>query len=120
MMERQAKTDSSPADGRTEIPVETMFDVLNSSYRRHVLSYLSDTTGTTRMDDLAYHVAAWEADTDIAEISDDDAQETEILLYHVHLPKMASVGLVSYDAESKTVAPGESIESATRCIRVVE
>ena len=115
-MERETEVHTSPSSERTEISVEAIFDVLSSPYRRHVLSYLSDATTPTTIGDLAYHVAAWEEETSIAEVSDDEASEAEILLYHVHLPKLTSVGLVNYDAESGAVTPEESIELATNCI----
>lgn len=114
-MERETEVHTSPSSERTEISVEAIFDVLSSPYRRYVLSHLSD-AATTTIGDLAYHVAAWEAETGIAEVSDDEATEAEILLYHVHLPKLSSVGLVSYDAESGAVTPEKSIELATDCI----
>lgn len=119
-MERQTTTRTSSPNTRTEISVETLFDVLSSPYRRYVLSFLSDATTPTTMGDLAYHVAAWEADTSITEIDDEDATEAEILLYHVHLPKMESIGLVDYDAESGVIEPGERIEVATDCIPASE
>ncbi len=118
MIERQAETDT-PRE-RTELPAEVLFDVLSSSYRRYVLSYLADATVPTEIDDLAYHVAAWDADTSITEISDDAAEEAEILLYHIHLPKLAAVSLVTYDADSGTVLPGTHLASATDRISIVE
>jgi DNA-binding transcriptional ArsR family regulator len=115
-MERQTKVHTSPPSERSEISVEAIFDVLSSPYRRYVLSYLSDATTPTTIGDLAYHLAAWEEDTNIDEVSDEEATEAEILLYHVHLPKLTTVGLVTYDAESGAVAPEESIGLATDCI----
>jgi hypothetical protein len=115
-MKRETEVHTSPPSERTEISAEAIFDVLSSPYRRYVLSYLSDATTPASIGDLAYHVAAWDGETSIAEVSDDEATEAEILLYHVHLPKLTSVGLVSYDAESGAVTPEESIELATDCI----
>lgn len=119
MMERHTKTETSPRE-QTELSAEVLFDVLSSSYRRYVLSYLADATSPTEIGDLAYHVAAWDADSSITEIPDDDADEAEILLYHVHLPKLAAAGLVTYDTESGTVFPGESMDSVTDRISIVE
>ncbi len=118
-MERDAKTETSPRE-TTRLSAEVLFDVLSSSYRRYVLSYLADATAPTEIDDLAYHVAAWDADASIDEVLDEDAEEAAILLYHVHLPKLAAVGLVTYEADFGIVLPGEYMESATDCISIAE
>lgn len=122
MSERQAKVDTRNqlSSEKPVLSAELLFDVLGSSYRRFVLSHLSDEPKPVPIDELAYRLAAWEDDTTVADVSSETADDIEILLYHVHLPKMAELGLVAYDSEAGVIAPGEGIETATDGLELAE
>jgi DICT domain-containing protein len=68
--------------------------------RRHVLYYLRERDGAD-LATLAQVVAGWigaERSTDLTTSADHDRLEIE--LHHTHLPKLDSVGLLSYDPDS--------------------
>ncbi|WP_266074925.1 DUF7344 domain-containing protein [Haladaptatus caseinilyticus] len=122
MSERQAKleTQARLSGSDTALSPELLFDILGSQHRRFVLSNLSNESTPIPIDDLAYRLAAWEAGTTVADVSTEIAEDIEILLYHVHLPKMADSDLVTYDSGDGVVSPGNGIESATDCLELAE
>ncbi|WP_435159562.1 DUF7344 domain-containing protein [Haladaptatus sp. DFWS20] len=122
MSERQANVDTreQPPSEQSVLSAELLFDVLGSSYRRFVLSNLSSEPKPVPIDELAYRLAAWEDGTTDADVTSETADDVEILLYHVHLPKMAELGLVAYDSETGIIVPGEKIEAATNGLELAE
>jgi hypothetical protein len=67
--------------------------------RRDTLRYFLETTErTATLDELASYVAGR-----VGGLSDDAREDTRLHLHHVHLPKLADVGLVDYDIQSSTV-----------------
>jgi DNA-binding transcriptional ArsR family regulator len=81
-----------------EVDLNALFEALADVQRRQVLAYLD------AMDD---DVAAY---SDLIEhVADDSAGESTdhervaVRLHHHHLPKLADVGVVEYDARSETV-----------------
>ncbi|WP_456071298.1 DUF7344 domain-containing protein [Haladaptatus caseinilyticus] len=71
--------------------------ILSSSYRRHLLSYLQ-----TRDADVADFD---ELVTYIHMKSEKEAttEQVRILLLHIHLPKLAKYGVIEYDRQNKDV-----------------
>lgn len=77
--------------------------LLASERRRVTLDVLADRTAPVSLRDLAAAVAAHEADVR----TDDEAVErVAITLHHVHLPKLAALGVVDYDADEARVESG--------------
>lgn len=70
-------------------------ELLCDPMRREVLAFLvSEFDGPIRLDDLASELA-------------EDGHRTERYmteLYHVHLPKLAAVGLVEFDADRRLIS----------------
>jgi predicted transcriptional regulator len=97
--------------GGTALSVETLFEVLASPYRRFILTHLASHDDGS-VDDLAHHVVAWETDRTGADETDEAYRRAQNVLYHIHLPKLANVGLIEYDREHETVTRGESFDAA--------
>ncbi|SIQ70881.1 hypothetical protein SAMN05421858_0153 [Haladaptatus litoreus] len=122
MSERQATVDTKERhpDDEVNLSVETLFDVLESSHRRFVLSHLSESLPPVKIDDLAEYIATAEEGTADTDPSPEMTDEIEILLYHVHLPKMEDVGLVKYDSSAGTVEPGDAIDGTQGYLELAE
>ncbi|WP_458206899.1 DUF7344 domain-containing protein [Haladaptatus sp. NG-SE-30] len=122
MIERKTKFDTvvSASGENSDVSVEMLFDVLGNPRRRHVLSYIDKRSTSVSVDELAQHVVEQESDTTVDEVPPDVVERITILLYHVHLPMMADVGLVAYDPDSGTVVSGETIELAVDCLELAE
>jgi len=88
----------------TELSRDRVFDILSSPRRRYVLYFLRTEESPIQLTDLAEHVAAWENDTTVEELSSQQRKRVYVSLYQTHLPKLAEAGLVEYDDESGEVA----------------
>jgi len=88
----------------TELTRDRIFDILSSPRRRYVLYFLRREPNPIQLTDLAEHVAAWENDTTVEELSTQQRKRVYVSLYQTHLPKLAESGLVNYDEESGDVS----------------
>ena len=88
----------------TELTRDRIFDILSSPRRRYVLYFLRTEPNPIQLTDLAEHVAAWENDTTVEELSTQQRKRVYVSLYQTHLPKLAETGLVNYDEESGDVS----------------
>ena len=95
-MSLTAKTDGG-AEARTVI-----LGSLTHPRRRLILYYLHDRSGPVEADELARQVLAWETNTAVGNITDNDCERVVTGLYHNHLPKLADAGLIEYDQETLT------------------
>lgn len=89
---------------------DTVFDILSNSRRRYVLYYLRQQTEPVQLTTLAEHVAAWENDTDVESLREQERKRVYVSLYQTHVPKLADTGLVRYDKEEGTVALADEAE----------
>lgn len=91
------------AHDQEELTQDLVFDILSSPRRRYVLYYLRTTGEPVALNDLAEHVAAWENETDVEDLSDQERKRVYVSLYQTHIPKLDSVGIVDYDQQSGLV-----------------
>jgi len=87
-----------------ELTQDLVFDILSSPRRRYVLYYLRTVGEPIPLNDLAEHVAAWENETTVEELSDQERKRVYVSLYQTHIPKLDSVGIVDYDQQSGLVS----------------
>lgn len=91
--------------------LDAVFDALASRRRRYVLYYLDEVEAESvlAVEDIAERVARWEREWDGAERgSADERRAVRIDLHHNHLPRLADVGLLDYDARTETVRTWET------------
>jgi hypothetical protein len=81
------------------LPLDVTFEMLKNRRRRLVLSYLRENGETTRIGDLAEHIAAIENDTDVAQLNSQQRKRVYIGLYQCHLPKMDDAGVVDFNQD---------------------
>jgi len=88
----------------TELSRDRIFDILSSPRRRYVLYFLRTEQSPIQLTDLAEHVAAWENDTTVEDLSTQQRKRVYVSLYQTHLPKLSEAGLVEYDDDSGAVS----------------
>ncbi|WP_139231130.1 DUF7344 domain-containing protein [Halostagnicola kamekurae] len=88
-------------NSRTPSTMPSFTDVANR-YRRQTLSILAEEQPLD-VSELASRIAARSPDGASGEPTDAQVRSARVALYHVHLPKLADSGLISYARESGEV-----------------
>lgn len=107
--EADAESGAGIAGSVATVPTDEAFDVLGNARRRAVVRHLLE-HGEVEMGTLAERVAAEEAGTTPEEVGRDERRRIYISLYQSHLPKLAEVGVASYDRDRGVVQPTAAIE----------
>lgn len=91
-------------NSKTELSQDIVYDILSSPRRRYVLYYLRTVEEPVEITELARQVAAWENDTTVDEITDQQHKRVYVSLYQTHIPRLESHQIVTYDKDSGRVA----------------
>lgn len=91
-------------------PLDQVFGILKNSRRRLVLEYVADTDGQVSLSEVAEQIAAWENDKDVKQITSSERKRVYVGLYQCHLPKMDSVGIISFDKARGTIEVQDGVE----------
>lgn len=89
---------------------DSVLDLCQNQHRRIVLGTLAEEQRSLTLNDLTKVILKYNHQTPITEASDDVLTEIRLLLYHVHLPKLASEGVIDYDLERHLVEPTEQLD----------
>lgn len=92
--------------GTNHDSLDRLFEVLTEHRRRYVLYYLDGADDPViTVAELADQLCTWERDWDdrTEQPRSKHRENMRINLHHVHLPKLADVGLIDYDARSQTL-----------------
>jgi hypothetical protein len=93
---------------------EEIFDILSNERRRCTLYYLTEQgEETVPLRDVVDHVAAWENDRPIGDVSSSERMCTYSALHQSHLPKLARTGLIDYDSQRGEITLREAARDAT-------
>ncbi|MDG5776445.1 hypothetical protein VB773_07520 [Haloarculaceae archaeon H-GB2-1] len=103
----------------TAISKGDIFEVLRNRRRRFVLHYLKRFGGPVSLSDLATQVAAWEHNRDVEQVTSDERRRVYTTLQQTHLEKMASVGIIDYDATEGVVSRTPYTDELTVYLEVV-
>lgn len=82
--------------------LDETFEALAHSHRRYVLYYLQTNSGAVTIDTLAATLAN-EGGGPAATGTNDTTEQLEITLRHMHLPKLADAGLITFDTDTNSV-----------------
>ncbi|WP_324663837.1 DUF7344 domain-containing protein [Haloarcula sediminis] len=91
----------------TDPELTRIFDLLGHSHRRHVLRYLERESEVVSVETLATAVAESTCAPMYAGPRQTEEEEARIALHHVHLPKLAAGGLLTYHSGAGTVERAE-------------
>lgn len=115
----QAQTRIAIADGESivldaEAALDEVYGALANRRRRRVLSVLTQEGTPIDVRALARQVTIREA-TDASDmVTEERIERVHASLYHNHLPKLADLDLIAYDAEDESVdGIADTIESVT-------
>ena len=89
---------------------DSVLDLCRHQHRRIVLGLLTAERRSLTLNDLTKTVLAYNHQASPTEVSRDVLSEIRLSLYHAHLPKLASDGLVTFDRYRRIVEPTEQFE----------
>lgn len=96
------ETDTGTAD--QTLSTDVIFELLSHHRRRTLLDVLRTHDEPLALADIAEEVSAREQDTCIDAIPAEDVTRTHVLLYHQHIQKLDSHGVVAHDQDRDIVA----------------
>ena len=82
----------------TDLSADGLFDVLSDEHRRLVTGYLLRQDGPTGIERLADHIVERSLLAYSGQL-EEPRRRVLTSLHHVHLPKLAEAGIVTYDAD---------------------
>ena len=94
----------------TRSTVDSILDLCQHQHRRIVLGLLTAEQRSLTLNDLTQTVLKYNHQASPTAVSEDVLTEVRLSLYHTHLPKLASDGLVTYDPDRQLVEPTEQFE----------
>ncbi|SIR98067.1 DUF7344 domain-containing protein [Natronorubrum thiooxidans] len=94
-MATQAETRSDPGQGE-------IFDLLSNQRRRYTIHYCKREGEPVELGDLAEHVAAWELDKEIDELTSAERKRVYTSLQQTHLPTLERADMIEFD--DRTIA----------------
>lgn len=91
-----------------DVDPDDLFDVLASPHRRFVISHLQTRSRPSAVADVATELTKWECDVEKAHIPKEEVISRYSTLHHVHIPKMAEVGIIEWNHGRNTIALSEA------------
>lgn len=95
----------------SDVPMDTIFEVLKNDRRRMVLECLKRKGGSATLSDLAEEIAAMENGKDVSQIRSQERKRVYVGLYQCHLPKMDESEVINFDSDRGTVEVGPLADS---------
>lgn len=92
------------------LSLDTVFDLLSHSRRRHALAVLASHEEPIALPDLADEVAVRQHDASIEEVPAEAVADIYFRLYHKDVPKLTAADVVAYDQERDLVAAAENLD----------
>ncbi|MFB1065030.1 hypothetical protein [Natrinema sp. H-ect4] len=89
---------------------DSVLNLCQHQHRRIVLGLLAEEQRSLTLNDLTQAVLKYNHQTSITEASEDVLTEIRLSLYHIHIPKLVSKGLINYDSERELVEPTEQFD----------
>jgi|AntRauTorcE11898_2_1112593.scaffolds.fasta_scaffold28981_1 hypothetical protein len=96
------------------------FEILSNHRRRFALHHLQQNGDQAQLGDLSEHVAAWENDIAVAEVSSTERKRVYTSLQQFHLPKMDEKGILEFDDREGTVTLTPAAEDVDIYLEVVD
>ncbi|ELY48725.1 DUF7344 domain-containing protein [Natronorubrum bangense] len=109
-MATQAETRSDPGQGE-------IFDLLSNQRRRYAIHYCKREGEPVELGDLAEHVAAWELDKEIDELTSAERKRVYTSLQQTHLPTLERADMIQFD--DRTIELTENVSDLEIYLDVV-
>ena len=98
---------------------DSVLDLCQHQHRRIVLALLAAEQRSLTLNDLTQTVLKYNHQASPTEVSEDVLTEIRLSLHHVHLPKLTSNELVTYDPDQRLVEPTEQFEQVQSTLATI-
>lgn len=88
------------------LELDFVFSVLSQPRRRYLLYALAENPEWT-LTELATKLVAWETGVEEEAVDAERRDQMYLSLYHTHVPKLVDEDVVTFDAETETLARGQ-------------
>jgi hypothetical protein len=112
--------DEDQADAEATLTRDDTFEILSNHRRRFALHHLQQNGEKAQLGDLSEHVAAWENDIDVQQVSSTERKRVYTSLQQFHLPKMDETGVVEFDDREGVVELTAAAEDVDIYLEVVD
>ncbi|QIB75500.1 hypothetical protein G3I44_15070 [Halogeometricum borinquense] len=85
------------SDDDDELHRDEIFDLISNRRRRYAIRYCKEATGPVSLSDLAEHVAAWEHEKTVEEITSRERKSVYTSLQQTHLPRLDRAGIIEFE-----------------------
>lgn len=109
---------SEQAEAPGTLRESEVFHILGNDRRREIVSVLAVREGRVDVSDVATEVAARETDGD--SVPNNLYKSVYVSLQQTHLPQLEADGVIDYDTEEKTIAPGPHFDEIEGYIDTAE
>ena len=103
----------------TRPTVDSVLNVCQHQHRRIVLALLEAKQRSLTLDDLTQAVLKYNHQTSPTAVSEDVLTEVRVALHHIHLPKLASDGPITYDPDRQVMEPTEQFEQVQPTVSTI-
>jgi hypothetical protein len=87
-----------------QLPRDEAYDLLRNPRRRFAISHLEKRQQPVSLSEIAKHVASWENDQPVEELTDQQVKRVYVSIHQTHIPKLEESGIVEYDADTGQVS----------------
>lgn len=97
---------STQQHGRKSLAESEVFHILGNDRRRAIIQSLADRNGRVDVSDIATQIA--ETESDANSVPNNLYKSVYVSLQQTHLPRLEEDGVITYDSDKRTIAPGEN------------
>jgi len=112
--------DEEEEDTESTLSRDDTFEILSNHRRRFALHHLQQNGDRADLGELSEHVAAWENDIGVAEVSSSERKRVYTSLQQFHLPKMDEKGVIEFDDRDGVVELTPVAEDVDIYLEVVD
>jgi hypothetical protein len=95
---------------RTDLDLGAVLRVLDHPRRRYLVTTLVNGRSEAPLSELATEIAARERDKPVTDVSQQERERVHTSLHHSHVPRLADVGIVTYDSDDESVVRAENAD----------
>lgn len=113
------QTETSIDPPETDDAPEDVFRALGQSRRRLAAYFLLQTDAETDVREPARHVAAWENDEPVVDVTPEERRRVYTSLQQNHLPKLDDYGFIEYDEDRHPIESADDVETLASYMETV-